>query len=314
MPPARPVAIVVPRLAATVVAGSGARRQDARGARALRRPSRSADRTAEGPRERRRGGADRHRRRDPVGAVAAAARRAASRAADAAEFLHIAAVASLTEVAIEEAQRGGRGEPPRLVPRGRARARRTSAPREIVRRAGPAGLRPRARRRRALRGAEHRPPAPRRRDRSPATTRGAGPAHGHRSGGPGRVYALLPAVGADDAPEVTLERARTLADRLGRHGKVGLSSFYTDPAELPRAMQEAELVLDVLRQLRGRRRRPRRHRHRHLPAAVPRARLASRGGARLLRGHRRADRPLRRPVPHRPRRRRSRPTSSRTAT
>ena len=71
------------------------------------------------------------------------------------------------------------------------------------------------------------------------------------AGGPGRVYALLPAVGADDAPERTLERARALAERLGRHGTVGLSSFYTDPGELARAIQEAELVLDVLRRSDG---------------------------------------------------------------
>ena len=63
-----------------------------------------------------------------------------------------------------------------------------------------------------------------------------------------RVYALLPAVGGDDAPERTLERARRLAQRLGRHGTVGLSSFYADPGEFARAIQEAELVLDVLRQ------------------------------------------------------------------
>ena len=61
------------------------------------------------------------------------------------------------------------------------------------------------------------------------------------------MYALLPAVGADDAPEQTLARARAFAERLGRHGTVGLSSFYVDPAELGRAIEEAELVLDVLR-------------------------------------------------------------------
>ena len=52
---------------------------------------------------------------------------------------------------------------------------------------------------------------------------------------------------ADDAPEATLTVARRLATRLQRHGIVGLSSFYADPAELGRAIQEAELVLDVLR-------------------------------------------------------------------
>ena len=62
-----------------------------------------------------------------------------------------------------------------------------------------------------------------------------------------RVYALLPATGGDEAPEATLAAARRLAARLQRHGTVGLSSFYADPAELGRAIQEAELVLDVLR-------------------------------------------------------------------
>ena len=61
------------------------------------------------------------------------------------------------------------------------------------------------------------------------------------------MYGLLPAEGGDGAPERALERARSLADRLGRHGTVGLSSFYADPADLGRAIQEAELVLDVLR-------------------------------------------------------------------
>jgi len=64
----------------------------------------------------------------------------------------------------------------------------------------------------------------------------------------GRVYALLPATGADEAPEATLTAARKLAGRLQRHGTVGLSSFYVDPSEFRRAVQEAELVLEVLRQ------------------------------------------------------------------
>jgi len=56
---------------------------------------------------------------------------------------------------------------------------------------------------------------------------------------------------AIDAPvdrAVTLEAARALATRLQRHGTVGLSSYYAEPTELARALQEAELVLDVLRQ------------------------------------------------------------------
>ncbi|MDQ6779385.1 MAG: helix-turn-helix domain-containing protein [Actinomycetota bacterium] len=66
--------------------------------------------------------------------------------------------------------------------------------------------------------------------------------------GPARIYALLPATGAAGAPAATLASARRLATRLRRLGIVGLSGFYSDPAELGRAAQEAELVLDVLRQ------------------------------------------------------------------
>src|SRR5204862_4268 len=72
--------------------------------------------------------------------------------------------------------------------------------------------------------------------------------HMDGAGGPPRVYALLPAHGGDEAPEATLGSARRVAARLQRHGTVGLSSFYADPGELARAIQEAELVLDVLRQ------------------------------------------------------------------
>ena len=64
-----------------------------------------------------------------------------------------------------------------------------------------------------------------------------------------RVYALLPARGDQNA---TVAAARTLAARLQRHGVVALSSFYADPAELGRAIQEAELVLEVLRAASGR--------------------------------------------------------------
>jgi sugar diacid utilization regulator len=51
-----------------------------------------------------------------------------------------------------------------------------------------------------------------------------------------RVYALLPG-GTDDA--------RRVATRLSRQALVGISSRYADPAELRRALEEAELVLDV---------------------------------------------------------------------
>jgi hypothetical protein len=61
-------------------------------------------------------------------------------------------------------------------------------------------------------------------------------------------------------------RRAAVAARLQRHGTVGLSSFYADPGELGRAIQEAELVLGRAAALR----RPDRggHRHGHLPAAA----------------------------------------------
>ncbi|HEY1274739.1 MAG TPA: helix-turn-helix domain-containing protein [Thermoleophilaceae bacterium] len=52
----------------------------------------------------------------------------------------------------------------------------------------------------------------------------------------GKVYALLP--GAPD-------RARVAAARLGRHSLVGLSSHRAGAAEVRRALEEAELVLGV---------------------------------------------------------------------
>jgi sugar diacid utilization regulator len=51
-----------------------------------------------------------------------------------------------------------------------------------------------------------------------------------------RVYALVPG---------PAEEARSLAARLGRHGLVGISSTYSGAADLRRALEEAELVLDV---------------------------------------------------------------------
>jgi hypothetical protein len=52
----------------------------------------------------------------------------------------------------------------------------------------------------------------------------------------GKVYAVLPG---------DLDRAREVAGRLGRHAAVGLSSHYPSPGDLRRALEEAELVLGV---------------------------------------------------------------------
>jgi sugar diacid utilization regulator len=161
--------------------------------------------------------------------------------AEAGEFLHLAAVASLTEVAVEEAKeeveqnlRGSFLED--------LRSRPELEPRDIVRRAGRLGCD--LSRGAVVLCAELTTDRPRHVVATIAEDHPGALAQ-HMDG---RVYALLPAVGGDDAPERTLERARRLAERLRQHGTVGLSSFYADPGEFGRAIQEAELVLDVLRQ------------------------------------------------------------------
>jgi sugar diacid utilization regulator len=160
---------------------------------------------------------------------------------EAAEFLHLAAVASLTDVAVEQAK-----EEVEQNVRGSfledLRSRPEIEPRDIVRRAARLGCD--LSRGAVILCAELSTDRPR---HVVATIAGEVPGAlaQHMDG---RVYALLPAAGGDDAPEGTLASARRLATRLQRHGTVGLSSFYADPAELPRAIQEAELVLDVLRQ------------------------------------------------------------------
>jgi sugar diacid utilization regulator len=157
---------------------------------------------------------------------------------DAAEFLHLAAVASLTEVAVEEAReeveenlRGSFLED--------LRGRPELEPDEVVRRAARLGCDLSAGA--VALCAELTSDRPRHVVATIAED-APGALAQHLDG---RVYALLP--GAGDPPEQVLARARGLAERLRRHGVVGLSSFYTDPGELGRAIQEAELVLDVVR-------------------------------------------------------------------
>jgi sugar diacid utilization regulator len=162
-------------------------------------------------------------------------------AADALEFLHVAAVACLTEVAVEEARleveqnlRGSFLE--------ELRGRDDLEADDVLRRAARLGCD-------LSRGAvalcaELSSDRPR---HVVATIAGEHPGalaqHMDGGGGAGRVYALLP--GADAS--ATLSAARRLAARLQRHGTVGVSSFYGDVADIGRAIQEAELVLDVLR-------------------------------------------------------------------
>jgi sugar diacid utilization regulator len=163
---------------------------------------------------------------------------------DAVEFLHLAALAALTEVAVEEAreevEENVRGS---FLEELRERAKSLD-PVDVVRRAARLGCdlergavvlcaeltSERPRHVVALIASEH---------RGALAQHIEGPAAG-------RVYALLPAVG-DGEPAATVAAARALAGRLQRHGLVALSSFYGDPAEVGRAIQEAELMLDVLR-------------------------------------------------------------------
>lgn len=231
-----PVAIVVPRLGAAVLAPEGAEGD----LPAIRRYV--ADRTKDRPTQVPDGllaevpiqSGD-----DVVGAVVLIG--AGTAAPDAAEFLHLAAVASLTEVAVEEAKeeveqnlRGSFLED--------LRSRPDLEPREIVRRAGRLGCD--LSRGAVILCAELKTDRPRH-VVAMISEEFPGALAQHMDG---RVYALLPAAGGDDAPEMTLDTARKLATRLQRHGTVGLSSFYADPGEFTRGIQEAELVLDVLRQ------------------------------------------------------------------
>ena len=198
----------------------------------------------------------------------------------AADYLHLAAVASLTDVAIEDAkdevEQNLRGSFLEDLRRGAELDRD-----DVVRRAGRLGC--------DLSGgavalcAELTTDRPRHVVATIASELPGALAQ-HMDG---RVYALLPGEGD----------AARLATRLQRHGIVGASSYYADPADLARAVQEAELVLDVLRQsggdggLAGE----------DIGSGTYRLLfrvLAShpRGGPGLLRGHRRLGRALRRPV------------------
>ena len=162
---------------------------------------------------------------------------------EAVEFLHLAAVAALTEVAVEEAReeveenvRGSFLEELRERPDGLDAA-------DVVRRAGRLGCN--------LSGgavvlcAELSSERPRHVVALIASEYAGALAQHIEGGAAGRVYALLPAV-RDGDQAATVTAARALAARLQRHGVVALSSFYADPGELGRAIQEAELVLEVL--------------------------------------------------------------------
>lgn len=62
----------------------------------------------------------------------------------------------------------------------------------------------------------------------------------------GRVYAVVPAGEEHDAEDRAVAAAGVLARRLQAHAPVGLSAFHRNPGELGRAVQEADMVVDVL--------------------------------------------------------------------
>jgi len=229
-----PVAIVVPRIGAAVTT-SGAPGGDA-GREELRRyvADRVADRPSRVP--------ETVAAEVPIASgdelVGAVLLLGPASGSEAAEFLHLAAVASLTEVAVEEAReeveenlRGSFLED--------LRARPDLEGDEVVRRAARLGCDLSAGA--VALCAELTSDRPRHVVATIAED-APGALAQHLDG---RVYALLP--GGGDPPEAVLGRARGLAERLRRHGLVGLSSFYSDPSELGRSIQEAELVLDVVR-------------------------------------------------------------------
>jgi sugar diacid utilization regulator len=233
-----PVAIIVPRLGAAVMAAGDAGDLAPEG---LRRyvADRIRDRPARVPED--------VAAEVPIASgdelVGAVLLLAPSATAEANEFLHLAAVASLTEVAVEEAReeveenlRGSFLEDLRARPELEAE--------EVVRRAARLGCD-------LSQGAvalcaELTTDRPRHVVATIAED-APGALAQHLDG---RVYALLPE-GGGGGPEQALARARSLAERLRRHGLVGLSSFYADAGELGRAIQEAELVLDVVRRSGG---------------------------------------------------------------
>jgi sugar diacid utilization regulator len=61
-----------------------------------------------------------------------------------------------------------------------------------------------------------------------------------------QVWAVLPATDGDDSGELAEAAAKRVAKRLRQYGPVGVSRFHREPSEFPRALDEAELMLDVM--------------------------------------------------------------------
>jgi DNA-binding PucR family transcriptional regulator len=212
-----PVAVIVPRLATPVEAWAPYERYVARRL-AGGKPERPSEVAAEVPIVS--GGHE-------LGAVLMLG--SAGAAPDAGEYLHVAAVAALTEVAVAEA----RDETEQSL-RGsfleELRTREDLEVSDIVRRARRLGTD-------LSEGAVALVADPQ--GRAPGRLLAAisaerADALAQKVGD--RVYALIPA---------SVEEVRRVATRLGRQATVGISSRYSDPADLRRALEEAELVLEV---------------------------------------------------------------------
>jgi hypothetical protein len=210
-----PVAVIVPRLGAPVEAWAPYERYVAKRL-AGGKPERPADVAGEVPIVS--GGQE-------LGAVLLLGKGKA----DAGEYLHVAAVAALTEVAVAEA----RDETEQTL-RGsfleELLTRDDLDPADVVRRAARLGCD-------LSEGAVGLCADPG--ERAPGRLLAA--ITGESAGSlaqavDGRVFALLPG---------DVEAARRVATRLSRSATVGISSFYSDPTDMRRALEEAELVLGV---------------------------------------------------------------------
>jgi sugar diacid utilization regulator len=211
-----PIAVIVPRLGTRVDAWAPYERYVA-SRLAGGRPQRPDEVTAEVPIAS--GGQD-------LGAVLMLG---PSSAPDAGEYLHVAAVAALTEVAVAEA----RDETEQSL-RGsfleELRTRDDLDPDEVLRRARRLGADLSEGAVALVADPQGRAPG-----RVVAAISGERPDAIVQSVGE-RVYALLP---------TSVEEARRIGTRIGSHGVVGISSRYSSPADLRRALEEAELVLEV---------------------------------------------------------------------
>jgi hypothetical protein len=210
-----PVAVIVPRLGAPVESWAAYERYVAKRL-AGGKPERPRDVVAEVPIVS--GGHE-------LGAVLMMGRGGA----DAGEYLHVAAVAALTEVAVAEA----RDETEQTL-RGsfleELLTRDDLDPADVLRRAARLGC--------DLSGGAVglcADPGERAPGRLLAGISGESPGSLAQAID-GRVFALLPG---------DVDAARRVATRLGRHATVGISSHHRDAADMRRALEEAELVLGV---------------------------------------------------------------------